>query len=280
MVDGRDMLSLPARSLAGAAVGGLLAVALLALGLRLVVAPHVWLVALACVLGGAALGAAQRDRWLRGLSLLVAATSALVAFTPLMRGPAQALVRRDVPVPADTAALADVDAVAVLSAGATDDGRVAGQGLERMLDGLAWARALGRPLVVSVVRNGLDPTRPPTLDDQQRLAALAGVAPLLAVDGVATTRDEAVRIAATARARGWRRVLVVTSPLHSRRACDAVTRATAADRVRVTCAPAASREFSLDGAEALRGPGDRMRAFGLAVYEALGMAKYRVRGWI
>jgi uncharacterized SAM-binding protein YcdF (DUF218 family) len=206
--------------------------------------------------------------WLAGALATVALL--IVTVTPVMRPAVAALLPRDAHPDA-----AGTDAVFVLSAGVTDEGRVAGQGPERLLHGLSLARAAGVPLVVSIVRpRGLPAVS--SLPDQQALARLVGIDRLETIDSVHSTRDEAVRLAALARARGWRRLAVVTSPMHARRACAAVTRV----GVAVRCAPAPSRELSLTGPRPLAGTEVRARVFGLWLYELAAWWSYRARGWV
>jgi uncharacterized SAM-binding protein YcdF (DUF218 family) len=222
-----------------------------------------WLAALV----GAALALTRLHGPLRWASMLLGALLVVVTATPAVRPLARGLVRRDAPA----AGGARPDAVVALSSGMTGEGLVAGDGIERLLSALELAKASGAPLVVTVTRPA--PGRGPTTEaDQRRLAALAGV-PVLTVDPVFSTRDEAVQVAALARARGWRRVAVVTSPLHTRRACATFERAGLA----VACAPSASRDVSL---ATLRGAAERLRAFRLVLYEAAAGALYRARGWI
>ncbi|MDF1503929.1 ElyC/SanA/YdcF family protein [Roseisolibacter sp. H3M3-2] len=169
------------------------------------------------------------------------------------------------------------DAVFVLSGAVTDAGLVSGQAPERLLHGLRLARQADLPLVMSVVRNRGREGAESSADDQRALAAMAGLdARLSLLDSVTNTRDEAVRVAALARANGWRRLAVVTSPLHARRACAAVARA----GVAVRCAPAPSRELSLTGPRPLTGAEERLRAFGLWAYETAGWMYYKARGWV
>jgi uncharacterized SAM-binding protein YcdF (DUF218 family) len=260
----------------GAVLGVLVWIALADLTLQLAPASG-RLVALAVsVVLGTLLGALGR---LRALGLLAGAVAVLylvVAFTPLVAGPARALVRRD-PAMSDSLAVgATVDAVVAMSGAVSASGLVAGQGVERLLDAVAWARRTGRPLVVSVTRRFGTPDATSSLGDQQRLAALAGLAPPIALDSVHTTHDEAVRLAAFARTVGWRRVLVVTSPLHARRACATIERA----GLRVVCAPSASRELDLEGRGALGGARERVRAFSIWAYETAGWLEYRLRDWV
>jgi uncharacterized SAM-binding protein YcdF (DUF218 family) len=212
--------------------------------------------------------------WIAPVWLMASVTTACllaVTATPVMRPAVAALLVRD---PAPDAAGAD--AVFVLSSAVTPEGRIARQGPERLLHGLALAKATGVPLVVSEIRPRSRPESS-SLPDQRALAALAGVEGRLeAITDVGSTRDEAVRVAALARARGWRRLAVVTSPVHARRACATVARA----GVAVRCAPAPSRELDLAGPRALEGTEARAHAFALWLYETIAWALYRARGWV
>jgi uncharacterized SAM-binding protein YcdF (DUF218 family) len=96
---------------------------------------------------------------------------------------------------------------------------------------------------------------------------------VLAVGPVVNTHDEAVAVARLAAERGWKRVIVVTSPTHTRRACAAFERAGLA----VVCTPATETQYN---AEALEGPDDRLRAFEALGHEWIGLLVYRLRGWI
>ena len=223
------------------------------------------------VVAGALIGW-WRAEALRHAAVAVAAVLALVVFTPLTSALLPSVVRRDV----GPDARPTVDAVAVLSADVRSDGLVAGQGLERLLAGMAWSRALDRPLVVSVVRDFGRAGAVGSAADQRALTALGGVGRVYYVDSVHVTRDEAVREAALARREGWRRLLVVTSPAHSRRACAAYERA----GVAVTCAPSPARDYPLAGPAPLAGAGERVAAFKDWLYEAVGWAVYRARGWV
>lgn len=206
--------------------------------------------------------------WLVGA--LATLTLLVVTATPVMRPAVAGLLPRDAAADATGA-----DVVLVLSSAVTDDGLVSGQGPERLLHGLALARASGLPVAVSVVR-ARGPHTVGSLEDQRALAGLAGIGTLVAIDSVGSTRDEAVRFAALARTRGWRRVAVVTSPLHARRACATVARVGLA----VRCAPSPSRELGLRGPAPLAGTEARARAFGIWLYEWIGWWTYRARGWV
>ena len=266
------------RALRGAVLLALVWIALARLGLfDLVGVPELrWLPV--GVLVGMLLG---WRRWLAPVWGLAAAAVVLllvVSATPVMRAPVTALVAmgRD-PTATTPDDPADADAIFVFSSAMTDAGLVAGQGPERLLYALALARASGRPLVVSAIHPQGPAKAASSLADQQGLAALAGLTtPLVVIDSVGSTRDEAVRLAALARARGWRTLAVVTSPLHARRACAAVARM----GLIVRCRPSPSRELTLAGPFAMYGTEQRVRAFGLWAYEWIGWWRYRAKGWV
>jgi uncharacterized SAM-binding protein YcdF (DUF218 family) len=76
-----------------------------------------------------------------------------------------------------------------------------------------------------------------------------------------------------ARPNRWGTLAVVTSPMHSRRACATFE----AVGFKVVCVPAAVRGSGLyAGANAE----DRLRAFRAWLYETFATASYKSRGWI
>ena len=204
--------------------------------------------------------------WMVG-GLLVALTM-LLAFTPIVRPVALSFVRQD-------ASNEAVDAVVVLSGSMNDAGRLTGQVLDRLLSGIAEARRRNVSTVaLSVIDEGKNETRITSESDQRRLMSL--LAPDLTVRYVAnvhSTRDEALLFAAMAHTYRWNRVALVTSPMHSRRACRTVEVA----GLKVSCVAAESRQYSLTP---LRGVNARLDAFRDVVYEALATSLYRFRGWI
>jgi uncharacterized SAM-binding protein YcdF (DUF218 family) len=168
-----------------------------------------------------------------------------------------------------------VDAIAVLSAGFTRDGMMRNETLDRLLTGLALAeRGLARTLLIS--RERIDFAGKAVSDsvDKEKLLALAKPsAQVVFVDSVFTTRTEALRMKAIAQARGLSTVAVVTSPMHTRRACATFE----AVGLKVVCIPADLRESGLyEGSNAE----DRLRAFRSWLYETFASDSYRRRGWI
>lgn len=217
----------------------------------------------------AALGATRLRRVVWGAGVLLAAAMLVVGLTPAIRGPAHRLVRAD-PWPAG-----GVDAVVVLSAWLTDDGRLTATGMDRLLAGVATARARGVPeLVTSRVAREVG-GRTVTSDAEQAMLAGLPEPPLrlTTVAPVASTRDEAVLVARLAARRGWTRVAVVTSPSHSRRACAAFERVA----LDVTCVAAPSRVVAWRSLSSVR---DRLHGAADVLYEAAATALYRRRGWM
>ena len=190
----------------------------------------------------------------------------LIAFTPLMQAPTDRIIRRD-PVPARA------DAIVVLSAGVSRDGMVGQQGMDRLLKGIELARARIAPrLVLTTERKKVDGKWITAERDQKRLVSFAGVQ-VVTTGVAASTREEAMRVRAIAQREGWRRIVVVTSPFHSRRACATFEKT----GLTVSCLPADSRDIAvvnLDGAD------DRVRAFGMWTYELAGTLRYWAGGWI
>ena len=216
---------------------------------------------------GALLGR-SRWSWVLWAALLVTSVSfALIAYTPLIERPALSLLRADAEGP-------PADAVAVYSAAMTDAGHIADVALTRLVSGIDDARRLGIPaLAVSVQARTVRGRVVSTEADQSRLVEVLGAGLVLhTVTNVTNTHDESLAFAALARARGWQRVRVVTSPLHARRACETLE----ATGVLVTCAPATSRDVAITQ---LGTSGARLVLWRAAVHEVVGLLVYRWRGW-
>jgi len=218
---------------------------------------------------GAALGL-TRWRWVP-MATVVALTVILViaAYTPVIASGARSLVRND-PLPASA------DAIMVLSAGTNDDGTISPQAVDRLLSGLdLYNRAIAPVLMVSreayIVGGHVVTSR----GDQERIISLSPDAMShVVVAGIThSTRDEAMRARDIFRARGWKRIVLVTSPFHTRRACATFERA----GVVVTCRASVSRDMAVGD---LYAPDDRLRVFQVWLYETIGSIRYRQLGWI
>jgi len=251
----------------GAIVGTLCAVVAHVLGVQQLLRRPELVLYIPAALAGALLGNTR----LRPLLLIVGGILALiciaVAYTPLVSALGRPLVRRD-SIPAR------VDAIAVLSAGFTADGMMRRETLERLLSGLTLARrGLAPVLLVSMERSTDRPPVSDSADIQSIISLSGGGTRTILVDSVTTTRTEALRMRAVARANGWQTLAVVTSPLHTRRACATFE----AVGLRVVCVPATVRESGMI-------PGgiaeDRLRDFRSWLYETFATDSYRRRGWI
>ncbi len=255
--------------LCGAALSvGIVAVGDL-LGLCGIVGVPKWILHLLALGCGALLGPSAMGSLLWLVNGLLVGLLMLVLYTPIVRAMIGGFVR------ADPVSTTPIDAIVVLSGGLTDDGRITGQALDRLLSALSLARQravseLALSVVLSARRGGAASSE----SDQRALVTLA--APELTlrfVRDVRSTRDEALAFAALGRTHGWRRVALVTSPMHTQRACAVVEVAGLA----VECRPAASRDYSLIRLD--RGENRRL-AFQDVVYEVAAKMLYRARGWM
>lgn len=200
-----------------------------------------------------------------GVALL--AVVILVAYTGVADRAALAFIRED-RLPASA------DAVVALSAGVTADGYMTQQGLDRTLTAVELVkRGIAPVLVLTREERRGGGLRVSPAGDQQRLAALGGVSGVLTTGRVLSTHDEALQVAEIARSRGWKRIVLVTSPFHSRRACATFEKT----GLVVSCAPSDSRDIAV---KRLKYPHDRVGAFGMWLYETAGTLRYRQRGWI
>ena len=254
--------------IAGAVVGTLGAVGAHVLGVQqLLRIPDLVLYVPAALFGGL-VGATRLRPLVWVPAAVIALLCILVGYTPLASTLAQRLIRRD-PLPAR------VDAIAVLSMGLTPDGMMRGETLDRLLTGLSLAkRGLAPVMIVSRERRSIGGKIVSDSADLQNVVSLANIpVQTIFADSIFTTRTEALRAKAIARAHGWSLLAVVTSPMHTRRACATFE----AVGLKVVCVPAAVRGSGLyRGADA----GDRLRAFRSWLYETFASASYQSRGWI
>ncbi|MCC7055562.1 MAG: YdcF family protein [Gemmatimonadaceae bacterium] len=206
-------------------------------------------------------------RWLYVVLAIVAVLVAVAAWTPVVPQLAAPFVR------SDRVNLDSVDAVFVFSGTVNSRGLVMGEALDRLLTGIALrARRPALPLVVSNVRADERSTAAASAADQRALIALVPASgPVEWIDSVASTRDEAVRLTRRAFQARWRRVAVVTSPMHSRRACATVETLGLA----VTCVVAPWRPSGWPA----RAPAERLLVMRRLTYETLAWIQYRVTGW-
>lgn len=226
-------------------------------------------VLLLCLALGLVAGLFAPLRQLLAGSLRVAALVTLFCLlTPVLRPPLEALIVTQPPVRAD--------AIVVLGSGAfCGTETLKGVGVTRLTRGLElWRAGYAPVLTVSQQSELLGGADCVDMGDLQRdqITALYGEngPPTLTLANVTTTRDEAARVRDLARQRGWTRVLLVTSPWHSRRA-QALFQSYGINAVSV---PAQETGFDLT----LPTPADRLAALRAVLYEGLSRVKAGVGG--
>jgi len=186
----------------------------------------------------------------------------LVAFTPLTSWLAEGLVRRDPPSAAD--------AVFVHASSIYPTGELSSTAMSRILHGVELVAEHQAPaLVLSDLKRPYPSYAGATKSLLENLGITAEVD---TVGGNLNTRDEALSLARLCNERGWKRVIVVTSPYHTRRACAAVEH----EGLSVVCSPSAETNFDIKGLTRSDG---RRRAFSAALHERIGLLLYGWRGW-
>jgi uncharacterized SAM-binding protein YcdF (DUF218 family) len=248
----------------GAALGallGFLAVELNAAGLVSFGGDTAFLVVLGA-LAGLLLWPTKLRGLLAGATAVAALVWLLVAFGPVSAWLAEGLPRRD--------PLRKGDAVFVLGSRLQRDGEPTTEALSRLLHGVGLVAGGQAPRLILSEQPNMRPYAPVARDWLRRLKVDAE---LLTVSPVTSTREEAKLVAEMFRLRGWRTVLVVTSPTHSRRASLAFEH----EGLDVVSSPSVETRFDL---ETLDRPGERLMAFGALTHERLGLLWYRYKGWV
>lgn len=187
----------------------------------------------------------------------------VVVLSPLTLWMARELPRRDAPRPADAAF--------VLASRIQKDGELTSTAMSRLVHAL---ELLGEGKAPRLLLSELPPPYAAYAPAARALMTHLGLKhELLTVGPVRSTRDEAVAVSRLFRERGWRRVLLVTSPVHTRRAAATFER----EGLEVVSSPATETLFDL---ERLDEPDDRLFAFGALLHERVGLQLYRFRGWM
>jgi len=253
----------------GASVGLLAAMALIVAGLPGIPGNHAYAYVLAGAVIGALAGQLEWGRGIASLSVAVAMVAALLTLTPLLDHTITSWIRSDELPPTP------LDAVVVLSSSVNRDHVLDASGTERLVSGIGvWRRNHARLLITTRVEHRA-PTGIISSDaDQRFLIQLGGDTSAWRIVAPAhTTHDEAVRTAELLAPASSHAIAVVTSPLHTRRACATFE----ALGFHVTCIPSDERQYAI---RSLPGPIDRFHALFDWLYEQLGMIKYRSRGWL
>jgi uncharacterized SAM-binding protein YcdF (DUF218 family) len=257
------------RAATGAALGIFCALLAAALGLGEIFRSSGYNLIGPLAIAGAVIGVTRLRPALWILAGAGAAVVLLVAYTSIIVRPAQALIRRD-------EITAPADAIVVLSGGITADGTLHPQATDRLLKGLELlVRRVAPTIVLTREDRNFGGVQVTSQADQQRIASLtgAGSGRVVYAGPTRTTRAEALRIRALAQSAGWKRIVLVTSPLHSRRACAVFEHV----GFTVTCVPSESRDLAVGRMITAE---DRLRAFQLWIYEVAGTLRYRQRGWL
>ncbi len=220
-----------------------------------------WLVVAAALAGGLL--------WLTPLRRLVAALAVLAgvlwlaaAFTPLTARVREGLERRD-PV-------READAVFVFGSRIQKDGDPTSEAMSRLARAVQLlAEGRASRLVLSEQWH----SRSYAAIARAWARDFAPKAEIVAVGPIVNTHDEAVALAKLFRSRGWKRVLAVTAPPHTRRAAACLE----AVGLEVISVPSVETRYDYD---TLADPRDRLRGFAAVVHERVGWYVYRRRGWI
>ncbi len=226
-----------------------------------------WIAQLLAVVLGAVLAPSALGGALWALGGVLTALLMLVMYTPMTRLMVDPFIRSDAP------STTPVDAILVLSGGITDDGRLTGQALDRLLSALAIGQRRGiAQFALSVVEQAqVEPSTSSEADQRALVSLVLPGASVRFVRNVFSTYDEALAFAALARTNGWHRVMLVTSPLHSARACATLE----TTGLSVECRPADGRDYSV---RRMGSSEDRRAIFKDVVYEVAAAMLYRVRG--
>ena len=256
------------QALAGAVVGTLAAVGAHVLGVQQLLRRPDLVLYLPAAIFGALIGSTRLRPLIWVPAGVIAVICIIVVYTPGVSVLSRSYVRID-PLPAR------VDAIAVLSAGITPDGMMRPETLDRLLTGLSLARRGLAPVMLVSRESRVVGAKSvsDSLDQNAVVEPMRGGARVIFVDSVLTTRTEALLMRDIARPNRWGTLAVVTSPMHTRRACATFE----AVGFRVVCVPAAVRGSGLYTAADAE---DRLGAFRSWLYETFATASYKSRGWI
>ena len=196
------------------------------------------------------------------LAALFAIPYATFALSPLAQNLAPFFIEKD-PLPAKA------DAIVVLSAESPYRNRLKSQGLERLLHAkLLLEQGHAESMVLTDQPNFRGN---PKEDRDQILGELSKRS--LSVGPVHNTFDEAQAVNSLLRAKGWNKIILVTSPIHSRRAKAIFLQQMPG--VTAISSPAQAREFDID---LLVTSLDRLKVARLITYEVAAWAKNSILG--
>ncbi|MER3554996.1 MAG: YdcF family protein [Meiothermus sp.] len=202
---------------------------------------------------------------------LVALFIGACLFTPVLPRLAQSLVVSEPPHSADL--------IVILGGGMhCGVGQLEASSLARVEKGLElWKAGYAPRITLSDVDGEIfgDKSCPSLgLEAQKEIQTLFGTSgpEILLLPQMRTTRTEALATADLAKTRGFRQILLVTTPTHSRRALATFKKL----GLEVTSVPSSEVRFDMTMGK----PTDRLKGLEAVVREYLGLAMYRLRGWI
>jgi len=214
-------------------------------------------------IAGALLGLTRVRSALWVVAGVVCALQLAVQKTPLVLPLYRSLVREDPP--------ARSDAVVVLASGLQLDGELIPVAQARVAHAY---ELLGRGYAPRMVLTRLTPPAPSALPAVRRQMEDAGLHfPVEEIGPIVNTHDEALAVSRLVRERGWRRILLVTDPFHSRRAA-ATFRKAGVELLSSPCRVSGYNHATLQAGH------QRLPAFHDWVKEAVGYQVYRWRGWL
>ncbi|MBI4241949.1 MAG: YdcF family protein [Candidatus Rokubacteria bacterium] len=203
--------------------------------------------------------------------LLIVLAAGLVSLATLVAGasPVPRLAASAWVIPA---APRSADAIVILGGGVTWPGALQCQSLLRLQRGVELYRQGYAPRVI--VTGGVtapDAAVPTEAKLMRQLALTMGVKPddIVVEDRATRTYENAVRVAAIMRRGGWRSAVLVTDPVHMRRARLVF------ERVGILTHPAPSL---MPGNRPT--PGEGLTLLEDVAYEVLATVVYKLRGWV
>ena len=253
------------RALEGAVLGTLCGLILFLLGVNELVRKDLFQdIFVVPALVGCALSVSPLRKFFRIVTAGLICALFIVGYTPLAPRLQLQLLRKD--------ALAKAPAVVVLSTYLQSDGTLNSAAQERVMQGyILLKRNWANRLVLTA--NATDfGSQAPAIQNQMKNLGLDAF-PVDVVGHVRDTHDEALAVAQLAKERGWSRIILVTHPMHMRRAAGVFEKA----GLQVICSPCAEGEFDM---LLLTTPNGRLHSFRYWLHETVGIAIYRMRGWM
>jgi uncharacterized SAM-binding protein YcdF (DUF218 family) len=212
---------------------------------------------------GAVLSLARLQSTLWAAGAGVAVLIALVTGTPISGMALQGILRSD--------PLAPCDAAYVLGSSLHPDGSLPTADQARLLHAYALIGQGTAPRLLVTRLQGTAPSYLPAISRQMRMLGLGF--PVEEAGEAVNTHDEAVNLARIARERGWKRILLISTPSHMRRAGAVFERA----GVPVVCSPCPETRYDIRDPQ---GPDGRLAVFRDWLREAVGYEVYRFRRWV